>query len=144
MLVMLPPPTINLESNEAVAAEIDAALKHWNERQVGPLNTEHIALTIRDENGELLAGLVAEMFWTFLYVADLWVKDDHQRRGYGTALLNHVEAIARARPCHVSFLSTMAFQAPKFYEKCGYTAFGELPHAPHPLGRTWFAKRLTV
>jgi hypothetical protein len=38
----------------------------------------------------------------------------------------------------------MAFQAPRFYEKCGYAAFGELPHAPQPFGRAWLAKPLTL
>lgn len=131
-----------MEADEAIAAQIAAALQHWNERQVGPRNTQHLTLTVRTEDGELVAGLVAEMFWTFLYVSHVWVKDDYQRRGYGTALLDRAEMIARARPCHVSFLSTMHFQARAFYERRGYEAFGELPHAPQPFGRTWLAKDL--
>jgi ribosomal protein S18 acetylase RimI-like enzyme len=139
---MLALPTVNLERNEAVAVQIATALQNWNEQQVGPRNTEHFALTVRAEDGELVAGLVAEMFWTVLYVSNLWVKDNYRRRGYGTALLQRAEAIARARPCHVGFLSTMTFQAPAFYEKCGYEAFGQLPHVPEPFGRIWLAKRL--
>lgn len=139
---MRPTPTVNVETDEIVAAQIATALQNWNERQVGPRNTHHVTLTIRVEDGELVAGLVGELFWTFLYVADLWVDDGYQRRGYGTALLNRAETIARERPCHVSFLSTMTFQAPGFYEKRGYKRFGELPHAPHPFGRIWLAKQL--
>lgn len=82
---MPPAPTINVESNEAVAAQIATAL---NERQVGPRNTNHPTLTIRAEDGTLVAGLLGEMFWTLLYISHLWVKDDYQRGGYGTALLD--------------------------------------------------------
>ena len=52
------------------------------------------------------------------------------------------EDMAAHRGCTVVFLSTMTFQAPRFYEKCGYTAFGTLPHAPADLGRIWFAKQI--
>ena len=140
---MPPAPTINAESNETVAAQIATALQDWNERQVGPRNTNRLTLTVRAEDGTLVAGLLGEMFWTFLYVSHLWVKDGYQRRGYGTALLDRAETMARARPCHVSFLSTMEFQAQAFYEKRGYKPFGKLPGAPPPYGRTWLAKQLT-
>ena len=50
-------------------------------------------------------------------------------QGYGTALMLE-EAIARARSGEVAFLSTMTFQAPDFYRKCGYAPFGELVDSP--------------
>lgn len=62
---MPPAPTINVESNEAVAALIATALQDWNERQVGPRNTNHLTLTVRAEDGTLVAGLLGEMCWTF-------------------------------------------------------------------------------
>ena len=67
-------PIIVLE-DDAAAAEISFALPQWNESQAGPRHTQRFALTIRDEGGKLLGGLVGEMFWTFLFVADLWVAD---------------------------------------------------------------------
>ncbi len=137
-------PRITLEEDHAVAAEISAALQRWNESQVGPRNTQHLTLSIRGDEGELLGGLVGEIFWTFLYVADLWITEGSRRRGFGRALLQRAEQIAADRGCGVAFLSTMTFQAPGFYEKGGYTAFGTLPHAPTNLGRQWFAKAIEV
>ena len=135
-------PEITLEEDPEVADEISTALQRWNESQVGPRRTQRLTLTIRGADGELLGGLVGEFFWTFLYVADLWIADRYRGRGFGQALLGRAEELAAARGCSVAFLSTMTFQAPGFYEKCGYAAFGSLPYAPAPLGRTWFAKAL--
>jgi GNAT superfamily N-acetyltransferase len=126
-----------------VAAELSAALTNWNEARVGPRKPESFTLSIRGDHGELLGGLVGEMFWNALYVAVLWVDDAHQRKGYGTALLNRAEEIARKRPCDVVFLTSMTFQAPGFYEKCGYSRFAELNAAPRGFSRIWFAKSLT-
>jgi GNAT superfamily N-acetyltransferase len=135
-------PQISLEPDPApVAAQISAALGVWNERQAGPPNFYRFALAIRDRD-ELVAGLVGEVFWTSLYVAELWVGDAHRGRGYGRALLSRAEEIAEARGCEVAYLSTFAFQAPGFYPKCGYAPFGSLPHVPTRLERTWFAKRI--
>jgi GNAT superfamily N-acetyltransferase len=136
-------PIIIREPDHAfVAAELNAALVAWNEARVGPRNTEPFALSIRGDDDELLAGLTGEMFWTTLYVGVLWVKDTHQRRGYGTALLNRAEEIAKARPCDLVFLTSMTFQAPDFYEKRGYTRFAQLDAAPKGFSRIWFSKRL--
>ena len=130
-------PIVHTEIDVAVADRIATALQESNERQVGPRNTHHFTLTVRADDGELLAGLAVTSTW-----ANLWVKDDHRGKGFGTALLNRAEQIALERPCHVAFLSTLTFQAPGFYEKCGYQAFGKLPYAPEPFGRIWYAKRL--
>lgn len=132
-----------VETNQpAVAAELAAALGAWNEAQAGPRNTERFTLSVRGANGELLGGLVGEMFWSCLYISVLWVKDDCRGKGYGTALMNRAEEIAKARPCDVVFLTTMTFQAPQFYESCGYTRFAELDAAPEGFNRIWFMKRL--
>ena|SRR5215468_8555957 len=80
--------------------------------------------------------------WNCLYISVLWVKEGHQRKGYGHALMTRAEEIARIRPCDVIFLATMSFQAPGFYEKCGYARFAELNEAPTGFSRIWFAKRL--
>ena len=103
-------PRITLEEDHAVAAEISAALQRWNESQVGPRNTQHLTLSIRGDEGELLGGLVGEIFWDFpLDVADLWITDPFRGRGFGRALLQRAEHLAADRGCGVSFLRTYDF-----------------------------------
>ena len=140
---MMNPPKIALETDPTpVAAAISAALGDWNEKQAGPTNTYRFTLSIRSEDGELVGGLVGEIFWTCLYVSDLWVSERHRGHGCGRALLDRAERIAEERGCGVAYLSTFGFQAPGFYPKCGYASFGSLPHVPERLERIWFAKRI--
>jgi hypothetical protein len=56
--------------------------------------------------------------------------------------MQRAEEIARARPCDIVFLATMTFQAPQFYEKCGYTRLAHLSAAPKGFDRIWFVKGL--
>ena len=84
-------PQIVRESDGAVADQLRAALMAWNESQAGPRNTGHVTLSIRDERGELLGGLVAEMFWNAAYVSVLWVDEAHRGNGYGTAFMQRAE-----------------------------------------------------
>ena len=135
-------PSIQLDHSDSVAAELFSALIDWNEKQVGPRSTYRFNLTIRGESGELLAGLTGESFWTFLYVAVMWIDEQHRHQGFGRALLARAEQIAREQSCEVVFVSTMQFQAVGFYEKCGYVQFGALESSRDPLTRLWFSKRL--
>ena len=133
---------VTVETNPAVAAEIDAQLNHFNEKQIGPRNSFSIVLSVRDGKGELVGGLIGETLWNAFWVGVLWVHSEHRKNGYGTALMERAEQIASERDCDVLFLSTMTFQAPGFYTKLGYTAFGELTNAPRGYSRVWFYKRV--
>jgi GNAT superfamily N-acetyltransferase len=93
----------------AVAAELDARLTRFNEAQAGPLRTRHVALTVRDHSGTMVAGLTAEIFWNALYVHLLWVDEACRRQNYGTLLLRRAENVAiensrcsRGRPVNAS------------------------------------------
>jgi GNAT superfamily N-acetyltransferase len=99
-------------------------------------------LSVRDDKGDLIGGLIGETLWNALVVNVLWVRGDHRKRGYGTALMERAEQIARERGCELLFLNTMTFQAPGFYTKLGYKVFGELTNAPRGYSRLWFCKRL--
>ncbi len=134
---------ITVEANAgAVAAELDGLLKQFNEEQIGPRNTLNFVLSVRDGNGELVAGLIGETLWNALLVSVLWVHAAHRKSGYGTALMGRAELIATECGCDVVFLNTMTFQAPGFYPKLGYEVFGELTDAPRGHNRVWLYKRL--
>ena len=54
----------------------------------------------------------------------------------GTKLLNAAESEAQDRGCVGSCLSSFNFQAPGFYEKHGYSHFGQIDD--YPVGNTMF------
>ena len=125
-----------------VHQDLEARLIAFNEGAAGPVQRKTIALTVCDQSNMLIGGLTGEVFWNALYIASLWVEDTHRRHGYGSALLRAAEDAARAEGCALAYLSTFDFQAPAFYDRHGYEAFGELAGVPRGSRRIWFRKPL--
>jgi GNAT superfamily N-acetyltransferase len=128
-------PDPSVETRRALGAAIDA----FTARTV-PLDTERFALLLRDDMGELVAGLSGAVFWGWLFVQALWVSDDLRGRGIGRALMTAAEDCARGKDCHSAWLDT--FQASGFYEKLGYERFGVLEDYPPGQSRYFLRKRL--
>ena len=100
-------------------------------------------LTIRLERaGTLVGGLMGRTGRGWLHVELLALPLSDHGTGLGTRLIGLAEAEALRRGCVGSFLNTIAFQAPEFYRKLGYTEFATLPHDDPALSRIWFQKRL--
>jgi ribosomal protein S18 acetylase RimI-like enzyme len=127
-----------------VAADLRRRLLRFNEREAGPMNRRDVAITIRNERGQIIAGLAGEVFWNSLYVHLLWVDEEYRRQGYGGRLLRHVEGLASESSCDCVYLSTFEFQAPGFYAKQGYSVIGELRGVPKGSRRQWFSKSLSA
>ena len=102
-----------------------------------------IAFFVRDESGDIVGGVNGN-YGTFgwLYVNALWVHEDQRGRGYGSKLMEKIEAEAVKHGCKNSFLNTMSFQAPEFYKKLGYRVFGELEDFPGEHSRIFLRKKL--
>ena len=62
--------------------------------------------------------------------------------GLGRRLMAMAEKAARGEGCVGIWLDTFEFQAPGFYEKLGFTPFGELPDHPRGGRRLFLHKRL--
>jgi ribosomal protein S18 acetylase RimI-like enzyme len=52
-----------------------------------------------------------------LYIDVLWVKEESRGDGYGSALLEEMEKIAKEKGCKLVHLDTFDFQAKDFYER---------------------------
>jgi GNAT superfamily N-acetyltransferase len=125
-----------------VATELGTRLTAFNEDHAGPRRARQIALTVRDADGRLIAGLTGETFWNALYVHLLWVDEEHRGHGYGRSLMERAEALATEASCDCVYLSTFEFQAPGFYTRYGYSLIGELAGVPPGSRRQWFSKTL--
>ena len=98
---------------------------------------------IRDEEGEPVAGVLAEIYgWDCMSVEVLWVREDCRGKGMGSALLREAERIALEYGCGLVHLDTFDFQARAFYEKHGYRVFGVLEDCPAGHCRYYMKKRL--
>lgn len=123
--------------------ELDAlriGLSGYNTAQAGTHLRERIASFIKDAQGKVLGGIVADIKWGWLHVDWLWIDEGIRKDGWGARLLATMEQYASDKGITKVHLETTSFQALPFYQKQGYTVFGELPDMP-PGHITYFLKK---
>jgi len=127
-----------------VAADRDAIaapLRAYNLDHVPTLAIQPLVIALRDEHGHTIGGLWGETGLDWLHVDLLAVPESLRGQDIGTALMQRAEAMARDRGCIGAWLDTFAFQARGFYEKLGYSVFGEIPDYPVGGARYFLRKR---
>lgn len=121
---------------------IHQGLIAYNRRVLGDERYEPVRLTARDAEGQVVAGLLGELYFNWLYIAILWVREDLRGQGVGSRLMALAEEYAAAQGRSHVHVDTFDFQAPDFYRRLGYELYGEL----HPYGdghsRYYFKKAL--
>jgi GNAT superfamily N-acetyltransferase len=127
---------------EAAWGIIGRGVHEFNLQNAGDLGFERICYALRDGDGEIVGGALGEVYYGWLYVDLLWVKEDFRRRGYGSDLMGRLEEEARKRGAEHAFLDTFSFQAPSFYSRLGYEVYGELPDFPAGHQRVFMRKQL--
>lgn len=111
--------------------------------QTQPARFTSIARKILDENGEIIAGCIAEIYyWDIMELCVLWVDANHRKQGLGSRLLREAEAAAAGRGCSLIYLDTFDFQAKDFYLRHGYEVFGVLEDCPEGHCRYYLKKKL--
>lgn len=113
---------------------IEQGLLNYNRQFVEVEGYQRLAIILRDENNTLVGGLLGDVYWNWLHISVLWLDASVRRQGYGSQMLKMAEEEAVRLGCHSINLDTMSFQALAFYQKHGYTLFGELED--HPVGHT--------
>ncbi len=136
--------TIELTADKAeqASAYIEDQLNQFNLHIAEPHQHTLLRVFARNDQGELVGGLLGETYWRWLYVADLWVHEAYRRSGLGTRLMAEAEAEAMRRGCQHAHVDTHDFQAPEFYLKLGYTVWGSLEDLPPGHKRIFFRKDL--
>lgn len=122
---------------EALGAAVRTGIRNADPPDVGRRDWQPIGLSIRSSDGAIVAGLYGATMWGWLMVDGLWVAEDLRGNGLGRRLMLAAEALAVERGCRGSWLGTFDFQARNFYERLGYTLFGEL--ADFPKGHTHYS-----
>ncbi|MGZ9805577.1 GNAT family N-acetyltransferase [Streptococcus sp. V869] len=134
---------IRLENTESQKAQkIGELVRSYNRSKREAAESEPLNLYIEDEQGQLLAGLVAETFGNWLEIEYLFVKDDLRGQGIGSQLLQRAESEAKNRNCRYVFVNTYQFQAPAFYQKHDYQEVFTLKDYPCTGQRHYYQKDL--
>jgi len=88
---------------------------HWEVSERLPL-----AVQVKNEQGEVVAGATARSFGDWLLLDTLWVSDALRGQNVGSKILKEIERTGKSRGCNKCLLDTLNFQAMPFYEKSGY------------------------
>ncbi len=117
------------------------ALLAYNAVSAPPHNYQPLGLLIKDAEDAITGGLWARSVYDWLFIELLIVPESLRGTGLGRALMQQAEQIARDRSLTGIWLDTFDFQARPFYEKLGFTVFGELKDHPRGISQYWLQKR---
>ncbi len=106
----------------------EQALLDFLDKKIDDFNWAHwevserksLAVQIKNEQGEVIAGAAARSFGDWLLLDTLWVSEQLRGQNVGSQLLGEIEAIGKKRGCKQCLLDTLNFQAMPFYQKHGY------------------------
>ena len=134
---------VRLENTESQKAqEIGDLIRSYNRSKREATESEPLNIYVEEDNGELMAGLVAETFGNWLEIEYLFVKEDLRGQRIGSQLLQQAESEAKKRNCRSVFVNTYQFQAPTFYQKRGYKEVFTLRYYPYTGQRHYYQKDL--
>jgi ribosomal protein S18 acetylase RimI-like enzyme len=111
---------------------LDDQINEFNFATTGIYDGELLAIFLRNDKNEIMAGVYGWTWGGTCEIRYLWVHADWRGRGLGRDLLGQAEAEAIRRGCHQIVLDTHSFQAPGFYARLGYQIIGR--HQDYPQG----------
>lgn len=131
---------VELDEQHPACAVLAGKLMQFNESQARPYDFDALRLAIFDAQGNICAGLLGATGWAWLSIDILFVDSVLRKSGLGRELVQRAIEIARARGCIGAMLDTFDFQARGFYEKQGFSVFGELANMPPGHTRYWMRR----
>ena len=132
--------TDQIQENDQQA--VYRGLLEYNLARIEDQHPQELGVYVRNESGEITAGLIGNTHGNWLTVKYLWVSESLRGQRIGSELLEAAEQTARERGCQYSFLDTFGFQAPEFYQKHGYHVVFTLEEYPISGKRNYFTKEL--
>lgn len=123
-------------------AIIGGGLAAFNDGDVGPADRKLLAVVVRNDAGEIVAGISGYTAWGWLYVQWLWVAEAARGEGLAGRMLAAAEGEARGRGCHAAYIDTFSPVALRTYQRAGYVSFGALEDFPKGRTRTFLQKPL--
>jgi ribosomal protein S18 acetylase RimI-like enzyme len=121
---------------------LDEQINGFNIATTGIDDWQALAIFVRDDAGQIVAGISGGTWAGYLEIKTLWVHPTLRGQGIGRELLLAAEREAQARDCAHVLLDTHDFQAPGFYTKLGYDIFGVFDGIGERHARYFMRKRL--
>jgi uridine kinase len=105
------------------------------------VNYKKFSVVLKNGTGIVLGLLNAFTAFAEIYIDDIWVDTAYRGKGFGKKLIQELENHFRGKGFNNINLVTSAFQAPGFYQKCGFQAEFVRENKKNPkLTKTFFVK----
>ncbi|MCP4361508.1 MAG: GNAT family N-acetyltransferase [Chloroflexi bacterium] len=121
---------------------IGRGLHQYNEKLAGDNKFQRLCFVVQSPDEEIVGGVMAELYWGWLYIDLMWIEEKLRGHGYGHRLLTQIEDEARKRGAKNVYLDTFSFQALDFYKQHGYQILTELQDFPVGHQRYFLGKPL--
>lgn len=125
----MPPADADLQAVRSSLAEFNVSHSTMDQGQ-------RTAIFRRDWAGQIVASIYGWLWGATPEIVLLWIDEPLRGQGLGQQLLAQMEAAGRSLGARLAMLETFSFQAPAFYQRCGYETFGVIEgydrqHAKH-------------
>jgi len=127
---LLEPLTILDAPDRGDVQYLDDRINEFNMSRTGITDVRPLAVFVRDDRTEIVAGVHGWTWGGCCEVKTLWVHEQWRGLDLGTRLIAAVENEARARGARQIVLSTHSFQAPDFYRRLGFEPIGHFEDYP--------------
>lgn len=102
------------------------------------MNYQKYAFVLRSQDGCVRGVLSYYTIFAEIFIDMLWVDAQYRRQGWGKKLVEKLEKNYAHQGFNNINLYTYAFQAPAFYERCGFTLEFVRKNPHHPLLSKYF------
>jgi GNAT superfamily N-acetyltransferase len=103
---------------------------------------QEFALFVRDDDGQIIAGISGMTWGGGCELHAMWVDDAVRGRGLARTLMAGAEAEARRRGCGLVHFFAYDLLAPGLYERLGYENVGVIEGYPAGTAARWYRKDL--
>ncbi len=133
--------TLTDAPSEADAALISQGLADFNEQWTGYRDWKPLAALAKDPyTGATIGGMVGRTSYGLLFIDTVFLPESARGQDLGSKLLAMMEHEGIRRGCRSGFLYTISFQAPGFYARHGWQAFGRIACDPPATARVFIKK----
>ena len=120
---------------------IGDGLNAFNDAFVGYSDRVPLHVLVTDpDTGEILGGISGRTSLGMVIIDLVYLPEASRGKDIGARMLGLAEDEARRRGCRNGILYTLSFQAPGFYQRLGWTVFGEIPCQPPGSSRIFLTK----
>lgn len=134
--------TIEQDNQSEIASFLSQKIIAFNHQHWQITDKQPLALTYRDDQNTIIAGVSGVTFGNWLHLERLWVDEPYRKHGLGAKLLQQIEQQAKQLGCTQVLVDTLEFQAKPFYLKYGYNVEFEQHNYPLTGKRTYLTKAL--